>query len=106
MSKPIFGSLPLQKYQTRTFDVPLTIHAEQYGGPRSPKVAPSHGSPQRFYTSENPLMTNVFLPKDSASNVDNIVDYKRALILAQRELMNTHEEILRLEAELRAARYK
>ena len=106
MGAPVFGQIPLRKYQTGTFEAPVPSYSQNTTDLLSPKITTHDASTKAHLTGTNPLITNVFLPEQQSRNVLTNVDYKRDLIIAQRELKSAHEEILKLEAELKAARYK
>ena len=106
MSDPIFGTLHLRKYRVNTFEPAIPPIQGRNVDLTNPNAMLNDLSPQRPASVANPLATNVFLPHDSVRNIPTNLDYKRDLIIAQRELMNAHDEIVKLEAELRAARYK
>jgi hypothetical protein len=106
MSDPIFGSLALRKCQPRTFETSAPVLTGRGLNVVTQKSSDIELSPSHSGLYANPLSSNIFVPGGSIRHVPTNSDYKRDLIIAQRELMNAHEEILKLEAELRAARYK
>jgi len=106
MADPIFGSLTLRKYQPRTFETSAPVLTGRGVNVVTQKPPDIELSASHSVLYANPLSSNIFVPGDSIRHVSTNSDYKRDLIIAQRELMNAHEEIVKLEAELRAARYK
>ena len=105
MADPIFGSLPLRKYQRTTFETSPdpTIRPANPDSSINMGVSPSY---RQHSDVGNPLSTNIFIGDGSVQHVSPDVGYKEKLFIAQQELMRTHEEILQLEAELKAARFK
>ena len=106
MANPIFGNLRLRKYHTKSFETNPNVCINDSHGIRSPRGLSVNHSPVNRAPEINPLSTNIFLTNNSLHEVPRNDEYKRDLILAQRELMSAHEEIMKLEAEIKAARLK
>jgi hypothetical protein len=106
MAKPVFGHLRLRKYHTNSFEANSTGTINYLHESQSQQNTLKSSWQPHVSAESNPLSTNIFLTENSLHEIPPNDEYKRDLIIAQRELMNAHEEILKLEAELRAARFK
>lgn len=105
MSKPLYGKISMRKLASQHISTRHPPGHEQHGfggtDSRGRHVSPVHFSAQapvkhvRFQSGSD-VMNEVY------ANQEDL----RALHEAQIELMRTHDELLRLEDEIRVARFK
>jgi hypothetical protein len=110
MPDPVFGVIPLgnqnsdSKSHRRLHDSSSLKNANTSSSnvllPDSPRKTPSIR-----HLQDNPLGTISSMPPDTESKSPRHHS-RMDLLIAQRELQTAHEEILRLEAEIRKARHR
>ena len=118
MPDPVFGVFPLRKSHERALhESSLKIRNSQHVSPRSLQNVSnytSHDVVPGILVQDNPLASgsNVYSPHgvfETSTMVHHHSPKNQSrldLLVAQKQLETAHEEILKLEAELRNARFR
>ena len=108
MSEPVFGMIPAKKRNVNakskeSLQQSSVVYGAQLQSFEDTRSPPLRGSSPVRHAQENPLGTISNIPLDTGGHPRSYHS-RMELLVAQRELESGHEDILRLEAEIRKAK--